>query len=106
MIQQPYVREKNGAFRVGEADVSLDSIVIAFQEGLTADAIQLQYPALALEEVYGAITYYLANQKTVDRYLALQAELWAEVRRSCEVDPSPVVMRLRALRQAGVERFA
>lgn len=106
MIQQPYVREENGTFRVGEADVSLDSIVIAFQDGLTAEAIQLQYPALALEEVYGAITYYLANQKTVDRYLAEQAQLWADLRRSSEVDPSPVVTRLRAMRQAGVEEFA
>ncbi len=102
MIQKPYVREDNGALRVGEADISLDSVVIAFQDGLSPEAIQLQYPVLALEEVYGAITHYLANQTAVDHYLAQQAERWADVRRKVELTSSPVVARLRALRQSAV----
>ncbi len=106
VMQQHYVREDNGAFRVGDADVSLDSIVIAFQDGLTPEAIQLQYPVLTLEEVYGAITCYLANQEAVDRYLAQQTQLWADLRRSSERSPSPVVTRLRAMRHAAVEEPA
>ena len=62
MTQSSYVRNIDGAFQVGVANVSLDSIVFAFQDGLAAEAIQIQYPALTLEEVYGAITYYLANR--------------------------------------------
>ena len=84
MSQKPYVVENNGVFRVGEADISLDSVVIAFQDGLAPEAIQLQYPALTLEEVYGAITHYLANQAAVDQYLARQAQLWGDLRRSGE----------------------
>ncbi len=106
VMQEPYVREDNGAFRVGEADVSLDSIVIAFQDGLAPEAIQLQYPVLTLEEVYGAITYYLANQETVDRYLAQQAQFWEELRRSGERTPNPVVTRLRPIRHAAAEELA
>jgi uncharacterized protein (DUF433 family) len=102
VIQKPYVREENGVLRVGEADISLDSVVIAFQDGLAPEVIQLQYPALTLEEVYGAITYYLANQKAVDRYLAQQAQRWAELRRTSEQTPSPVMVRLRAMRQSAV----
>ena len=102
MIQKPYVRDENGTLRVGEADISLDSVVIAFQDGFAPEAIQLQYPALTLEEVYGAITYYLANREVVDRYLAQQAERWAELRRTSEQTTSPVVARLRAMRQAEV----
>ena len=86
--------------RVGEADISLDSVVIAFQEGLAPEAIQLQYPALTWEEVYGAITHYLANQEAVDQYLARQAQLWTDLRQSSERKPSPVVIRLRAMRQS------
>ena len=102
MTNNSYVRDDNGALRVGEADVSLDSIVIAFQDGLAPEAIQIQYPALSLEEVYGAITYYLANRPFVDRYLEQQAKLWAELRQSIEQTPSPVIARLRMNRYATV----
>ena len=102
MIHKPYVRDENGVLRVGEADLSLDSVVIAFQDGLAPEAIQLQYPALTLEEVYGAITYYLANREAVDEYLAQQAQRWTELRRTSEQTPSPVVTRLRALRKSAV----
>ena len=102
MTQKPYVRDDNGALRVGEADVSLDSILVAFQDGLAPEAIQLQYPVLTLEEVYGAITYYLANRLAVDQYLAQQAKLWVELRRSSEQSSSPVVARLRAMQHSAV----
>ena len=106
LSHQPYVREDNGAFRVGAADVSLDSIVIAFQDGLAPEAIQLQYPVLALEEVYGAITYYLANRPVVDQYLAQQAKLWADLQQSAERSPSPVVVRLRTIYSAYSARIS
>lgn len=102
MIQKPYVRAEHGVLRVGEADISLESVVFAFQDGLAPEAIQLQYPSLSLEEVYGAITHYLANRETVDLYLAQQAERWADLRRTSEQTLSPVVARLRALRQSTV----
>ncbi len=102
MTQKPYVRDDNRALRVGEADVSLDSIVIAFQDGLAPEAIQLQFPALTLEEVYGAITYYLANRPVVDQYLVQQAKLWADLRRSSEQSRSPVVTRLREMQHSAV----
>ena len=49
VTQTSYVRDVNGTLRVGTADISLDSIVIAFEDGLAAEAIQLQYPVLTLE---------------------------------------------------------
>ena len=57
MIQdKTYVRKnEQGAWRVGALDVSLDSVVIAYQQGYSAETIQQLLPALTLEEVYGAI---------------------------------------------------
>ncbi len=47
-----YVHEDaQGALRVGSPGVSLDSVVIAFQDGHSAETIQQLYPALNLEEV-------------------------------------------------------
>lgn len=94
-----YVREDaNGAFRVGDTRISLDSVVYAFRKGHSPETIMQQYPALSLEQVYGAITYYLANPTEVEDYLARQERLWEEFRRQAEQYPSPVRERLRALK--------
>ncbi len=85
------------ALRVGPLGVSLDSVVIAFQQGYSAETIQQLYPALSLEEVYGAIAFYLANRDEVHPYLERQDRLWDEVRERAAQNPSSVVQRLRAL---------
>lgn len=64
-----YVEQKEGAYKVGGTRVSLDSVVYGFQSGASPECIQKSYPALTLEQVYGAIAYYLANQQTIDQYL-------------------------------------
>jgi uncharacterized protein (DUF433 family) len=93
-----YVRvDPQGAMRVGSLGVSLDSVVIAFEQGQSAETIQQLYPALSLEEVYGAIAFYLANRDEVHQYLRQQEQLWDELRQRAEQNPSPVVQRLRAL---------
>ncbi|MEX2176299.1 MAG: DUF433 domain-containing protein [Pirellulaceae bacterium] len=103
MIQgKTYVRKtEQGALRVGDLDVSLDSVVIAYQQGYSAETIQQLYPALTLEEVYGAVAFYLANEVEVDQYLQRQESRWQQLRHSAATDPSPVVAQLRSLAQSG-----
>jgi hypothetical protein len=79
--------------------VSLDSVVIAFQQGHSAETIQQLYPALSLEEVYGAIAFYLTNRDEVHQYLERQEQLWDQVRHRAAQNPSPVVQRLRSLNE-------
>jgi len=98
---QPYVRtDAGGAMRVGMSDVPIDSVVAAFDQGHSPEMIRAQYPSLALEEVYGAIAYYLANRKDVDAYLKRQDALWAKWRARTDASPAPVVQRLRAAARA------
>jgi uncharacterized protein (DUF433 family) len=98
-ITKHYVgQDEQGTFRVGRLGISLDSVVIAFQQGHSAESIQQQYPALSLEEVYGAIAFYLANRKDVHEYLARQEQRWDEVRQRIEESPSPALERLRGAR--------
>jgi uncharacterized protein (DUF433 family) len=94
--------DEQGARRIGRTRVSLDSVVIAYQQGHSPETIRQQYPSLTVEEVYGAITYYLANREDVERYLQQQQRLWSELRQRAAQEPSPVVERLRKLRRAGV----
>jgi uncharacterized protein (DUF433 family) len=93
-----YVRQdEHGVLRVGDTRVMLDSVVAAFHLGHSAETIAQQYPALTLEEVYGAIAHYLANQADVDQYLRNQEEVWKEWREKANAAESPVVQRRRDL---------
>jgi uncharacterized protein (DUF433 family) len=99
--ERRYVRvDEHGAMRIGNSRVMLDSIVAGFEQGHSPETLQQQYPALSLEEVYGAITYYLAHTDEVHAYLKRQDELWEAWRAKSAGQPSPVVERLRALRVA------
>ena len=82
--------------RVGGTDVPLDSVVAAFHQGHSPEMILAQYPSLSLEEVYGAIAYYLAHRTDVDAYLKRQDALWAKTLARVDASPPPVVRRLRA----------
>ncbi len=64
-----YVEKQDDSFRIKGSRVSLDSIIFAFQRGASAESIQRSFPTVSLEEVYGAITFYLANQLEIDEYL-------------------------------------
>jgi uncharacterized protein (DUF433 family) len=96
-----YVRaDEHGVLRVGSSRVMLDSVVAGFHQGHSPETIRQQYPALSLEEVYGAITYYLAHLDEVNAYLQRQDDLWKEWRAKSEERPSPAAERLRTLRRA------
>ena len=65
-----YVERRNGDYYILGTRVSLDSVVYAFLRGESPEGIAESFPALSLEQVYGAITFYLANQRAIDAYLA------------------------------------
>lgn len=66
-------KTKAGVLRIGTTRVSLDSVIIAFQQGSAPEQIVYDYDTLTLSEVYAAISYYLQNRETVDDYLAKRA---------------------------------
>ena len=89
--------DEHGVMRVGNTRVMLDSVVASFEQGYSPETIQQQYPALTLEEVYGTIAWYLANTSEVAQYLKRQQAVWNHWRIQAEVQPSPVLQRLRLL---------
>jgi uncharacterized protein (DUF433 family) len=64
-----YVEQHGGRHLVGDTRVSLDSVVYAFLSGQSAESIAQAFPVLTLEQVYGAIAFYLAHRQDVDEYL-------------------------------------
>ncbi len=61
-----YIEQREGGYYLAGTRVSLDSVVYAFRSGESAETIQQQFPTLSLEQVYGAIAFYLGHQMEVD----------------------------------------
>ena len=70
----PLVVDVDGVARVGGARVTLDTVIGAFKDGATAEAIVAQYPTLKLADVYFVIGFYLDNVEEVEEYLERGAE--------------------------------
>ena len=68
-MQKEYLTKTEDAYRITDTRVSLDSLVYLFREGMSAESMVECYPALTLEQVHGAMAFYLANQKEIDAYL-------------------------------------
>ena len=65
-----FVERRNGSFYLIGSRVPLAHIVRQFQEGEPPEAIRSHYPTLTLEQVYGAITFYLGNKREVESDIA------------------------------------
>lgn len=88
-VSKQYVEQRDGGYWVVGSRVSLDSIVYAFLEGQTAESIAQSLPVLSLEQVYGAVAFYLANRSDVDRYLSRAREDYDAKRRAArDADPT------------------
>jgi uncharacterized protein (DUF433 family) len=69
-MSKEYVEQRDGGYFVAGTRVSLDSVVYAFLRGESPEGIADSYPALTLEEVFGALSFYLANRESIDQYLS------------------------------------
>jgi uncharacterized protein (DUF433 family) len=69
-MSETYVEHRDNGYWIRGTRVSLDSVVYRFLEGLSPESIATDcFPVLTLEQVYGAITYYLAHRADIDTYL-------------------------------------
>ena len=66
-MTKEFVHQRNGSFYLIGSRVPLGHIVREFQRGESPEAIRSHYPTLSLEQVYGAITFYLGNKEEVER---------------------------------------
>ena len=93
----PLKTDKDGVIRVSKTRVTLDTIVTAFLEGLTAEEIAAQYPVVPLADVYSVIGYYLHQKKKVDAYLTHREKFAEKVRKQNEVSFNQSGIRERLL---------
>ena len=71
-----------GVLRIGDTRVSLDSVIVAFNQGSAPEQIVYDYDTLTLTDVYATISYYLQHRREVDSYLAKRAKQNEKLRES------------------------
>src|SRR5687767_4896543 len=91
-MNKEYVEMRNGGYYVAGTRISLDSVVYAFIDGASPESILRSFPLLTLEQIYGAITFYLANRAEIDAYLK-QQEAEFEARRQASREANPELYR-------------
>ena len=93
--------QPSASYWIAGTRVSLDSIVFAFLEGLSPETMAAEcFPVLTLEQVYGAITYYLAHRAEIDAYLQqADAEFEALRQATHQADPTFTEKLAEARRQ-------
>ncbi len=97
----PLETNVDGVVQVGKTRVTLDTVVTAFKQGMTAEEIVYRYPSLKLADVYSNIAFYLNHQQEVETYLQQRQKQAQEVRQMNEAKFDPQGLRDRLLtRQA------
>jgi uncharacterized protein (DUF433 family) len=97
-------RKADAGLYIAGSRVSLDSIVYAFQQGSSPEEIQQDWPILSLEQVYGAITYYLANRAQVDEYIRDAEKRFANAVPAMKKAAPELYAKLRRAQQESAQR--
>lgn len=87
-MEKQYVEKRDKGYWIAGTRVSLDSVVLAFLDGLSPETIVAEcFPVLSLEQVYGAIAYYLSHRDEINDYLR-QTEAEFETLRQTTNEPT------------------
>jgi len=86
------------SIRIKGHRLGIEHILAYYQEGFTPEQIAKEFPGLGLEIIYGTITFYLANKAEIDAYLQRCQIAYEQAYQDWAKSPSPLVERLRALR--------
>ena len=65
-MSREFVELRDGSFYLTGSRVPLAHVVREFQQGESPESIRLHYPMLSLEQVYGAVTFYLGHKSEVE----------------------------------------
>ncbi len=99
-MAKEYVSYSEGVYRIADTRISLDSLVYLFREGMSAESMVESYPALTLEQVHGALAFYLGNQKEIEAYLMEGQRAAEEQQRQSRQTNAELIAKLQRARHA------
>jgi uncharacterized protein (DUF433 family) len=93
-ITKPYIEERGEGYWIAGTRITLDSVVYAFLDGEYPETIVQNFPILSLEQVYGAIAFYLANIELIDTYLKTGEEEFEKLRKNLRLKNPTLYQKL------------
>lgn len=91
-----YIEQRDEEYWLERTRISLDSVVYSFLNGESPESIAQNFPLLFLEQVYGAIAFYLANRELVDAYLKKGEAEFQQLQQSCREKSPLLYQKLKA----------
>ena len=79
--------------------MSLDSVVYAYLRGESPEGIAESFPAVSLEQIFGALAHYAANREEVDRYLSAGRAEFEALRQKWRPDHPALYAKLAEARR-------
>src|SRR2546421_8594677 len=99
-LDSNYVSADIDSYRITGTRVSLDSIVYDYLSGLSPESIADNFDTLTLEQVYGAITYYLSHRDEVDRHLMRNRTKFDALRKKARENHPLLYRKLEEMQEA------
>ena len=93
----PIAKDRHGVYRIGGTRITLDSLVLTFNRGATAEEIVQKFPALQLSDVYQVLGYYLKHNAELADYLEKRRREQQNLLAAHQEDWSPRGLRERLL---------
>lgn len=76
--------------------VTLASLIACWKDGLSPESIRDEFQTLSLEQVYGAITFYLHNQSTIEANASgRSSEFFHRSQQAANLNPG-ITLKLRS----------
>ena len=89
----PLRLDRGGTYRVGATRIRLDTVVFAYNSGISPEQIAEEFPTLALADVHAVIAYYLRHRGEVDAYLKAREVEASSLRSKIEALPQNKELR-------------
>ena len=98
VLTKQYVEQRSRGYWIAGTRISLDSVVYSFLNGESPESIAQNFPVLDLEQVYGGITFYLANRELIDQYLQDGKAEFEQLQHSLRQQNSLLYQKLKTAR--------
>lgn len=99
-MDKNYVSVEGDVYRITGTRVSLDSVVYDYLSGLSPESIADNFDSLSLEQVYGAITFYLSHRDEVDQHLMSNREKFDTLRKKARESHPLLYRKLEEMQEA------
>ena len=106
LMQHEYVEMRNGGYFVAGSRVSLASIIYEYRDGAAPETIRQNFPTLSLEQIHGAIAFYLGHQHEAETYLSDLEKKWDELERGAKPASPELQQRIEEARKRRLTKLA